>query len=238
MPDSRILIIIPILNEAAGIDALLDQLLPLRAEGCELVLVDGGSQDRTVEIARGRLEAAQLLHSSKPERAQQMQLGLVISEAEDIIWFLHADSRIKPESPACIRAAISSGASWGRFDVRLSGRNLAFRVIEWFMNQRSLITGICTGDQGIFVTNEALQASGGIPLQPLMEDIELAIRLKQHSGHPARIRTPLVTSSRKWEQNGILRTTLLMWRLRLAYFYGASPESLAQLYYKEQRSVD
>lgn len=227
MDKSRIVIIVPILNEAMRIEALLKQLLPLVSSDCLLVLVDGGSQDGSAELAMAK---APHFMQTKPGRAQQMQAGLALASAQDIVWFLHADVQICSDALQAIRQATTSGALWGRFDVRLSGSHRLFRIIETMMNWRSAITGICTGDQGIFVKMETLTAIGGMPLQPLMEDVELSTRLKKLA-MPARLKNKLVVSSRKWEQAGILHTILLMWKLRLAYFFGAPACRLAAIYY-------
>ena len=114
-------------------------------------------------------------------------------------------------------------------DVRLSGSRPMFRLIERMMNLRSRMTGIATGDQGVFVHRDLFRAVGGFPNIPLMEDIEISKGLRRLSA-PACLGTRLVTSSRRWEQDGITRTVLLMWRLRLAYYLGASPETLAERY--------
>jgi len=146
-----------------------------------------------------------------------------------VLWFLHADTLAPPDADHLLLAALDRGAVWGRFDVRLSGRQPLLRVVERLMNLRSCLSSIATGDQGIFVRRAAFDATGGFPDQPLMEDIALSARLKQ-IGKPVCLRPPLITSSRRWESRGILRTILLMWRLRLLYALGADPARLAQLY--------
>ena len=113
--------------------------------------------------------------------------------------------------------------------MRLSGSRRLLRLVEWLMNLRSRVTGISTGDQGLFVTRSLFEAVGGYADIPLMEDIDLSKRLKKRAA-PACIRKRLVTSSRRWEQRGILRTVFLMWYLRLAYFIGVPVERLAMRY--------
>ena len=125
---------------------------------------------------------------------------------------------------------LDSGKQWGRFDVRLSGTHRLFRVIEFFMNWRSRITGIATGDQAIFVKREAFDEVGGFPRLALMEDVSISKRLKKIS-RPFCSRLMVVSSSRKWEEKGIVSTILLMWRIRLAFFFGAHPDRLARIYY-------
>lgn len=219
-------VIIPTYNEAEGIAATLLPLQHLRGLALEIILVDGGSWDSTLEQAKPLVD--RIIEGSSG-RARQMNAGA--SEAtNDILLFLHADTQLPTEFPKLIQHALSiSGTEWGRFDVRLSGQAPMLRVIEWMMNWRSGLTGVVTGDQAIFIRRHLFQQIGGYADIPLMEDIELSRRLR-HQTWPQRIRTPLTTSSRRWEQNGIWRTIFLMWRLRLAYFFGASVEKLAKSY--------
>lgn len=226
----HISVVVPIFDEADGIDQLLDQLLPLAGPDCSLMLIDGGSTDSTVEKVLARTDC---LIQSTAGRAQQMAAGVQASVG-NVIWLLHADTQICLGALDAIRNALRQGMLWGRFDVRLSGSHFAFRIIERAINIRSGYTGICTGDQGIFVTKTALSAVGGVPLQALMEDVELSKRLKKRLGKPARLTQTLITSSRRWERVGIVRVVLLMWWLRLCYFLGVSPTRLARLYCGDQ----
>lgn len=222
----RLSIIIPTLNEAQTIPALLDDLAPLRRLGHQLILVDGGSEDRTLELASPGVD---LVLSSTPGRAAQMNTGAHHAQG-DVLWFLHADTRVPEAATGQLIHACSDGQQWGRFDIRLSGSNRLLRVVERMMNLRSRLSGIATGDQGIFVRREIFEAVSGFPAIPLMEDIALSKTLRQLTS-PACIRQPrLLTSSRRWEQRGIIRTILLMWRLRLAYTLGATPQALAKRY--------
>lgn len=226
----RIAIILPVLNEAAHIVAGLNVLQPLRQQGCELIVVDGGSQDRTVMLAQPL--ADRVITSSKG-RAAQMNAGAALARS-DLLWFLHADSIPPPDAATMIRGALDDpNRGWGRFDVRLSGDHPLLRIVETLMNIRSRCTGIATGDQGIFVRRELFERIGGYPAIALMEDIALSRLLKRHSP-PVCLRQRLQTSSRRWERYGILRTIALMWRLRLAYFFGADPERLARIYYHHE----
>ena len=144
---------------------------------------------------------------------------------------VHADSRLSPAVVAEVLAtARDPDMRWGRLDVHLDGPGWPFRVIERSMNLRSRLTGICTGDQGIFVRRGVLDAVGGVPLQALMEDIELCKRLRR-LGRPRWLRGPITTSARRWQHDGTLRTVLRMWSYRLRYFFGASPDLLAKRYY-------
>lgn len=219
-------IIIPVLNEAAVIEGLLRPLQTLREEGVELILVDGGSTDRTVSLGAPLVD--RVLESS-PGRALQMNVG-ASSAVGEVLWFLHADSSVSAGHGEAILASLRHpSAAWGRFDITLSGRHPLLRVIEFLINQRSRLSGIATGDQGIFVRRSLFEAIGGFAAIPLMEDVQLSSRLCRHS-RPLCLRLRLVTSSRRWEERGILRTILLMWRLRLAYYLGADPHHLARLY--------
>ena len=218
-------IVMPALNEAAGIEPTLQALQPLRTRGVELVLADGGSQDGTVERARPWVDA---VIEGPPGRALQMNAGAGTARA-DVLLFLHADTRLPPIADAQVLKAVSDGARWGRFDVRIDGRPWMLVVVAALMNLRSRLSGIATGDQGIFVTREAFDAVGGFPIQPLMEDIEMSRRLKR-LGQPACLREKVCTSGRRWEQRGVWRTILLMWRLRWCYWRGQPAAQLAAKY--------
>ncbi len=218
-------IVVPVLNEAATLGAQLAALQELRGRGAELLLVDGGSSDGTRELARPLVD--RLLEAPRG-RAVQMNAGAQASQGE-VLLFLHADSRLPPAADERLRSALVAGAAWGRFDVRIDGRHRLLRVVERMMNWRSRLSGIATGDQAIFVRREVFIALGGYPELPLMEDIALSKRLKR-LGRPACLRAVVVTSGRRWEQHGVLRTIVLMWRLRASYFLGADPQQLAIRY--------
>ncbi|ADC71175.1 glycosyl transferase family 2 [Thioalkalivibrio sp. K90mix] len=221
-------VIIPVLNEAESLPPLLDTLGEIL--DCEVIVVDGGSTDGTVQQA-GQCGVSVL--SSAPGRARQMNAGAERARGE-ALWFLHADTTFPDGAGVAVHALRDAVArddrAWGRFDVRLSGGRGIFALIAAMMNLRSRLSGIATGDQGIFITRSAFDAVGGWPDQPLMEDIELSRRLKRSVGRPRCLRTWLVTSSRRWERQGAWRTIWLMWRLRLAYWLGANPDGLARLY--------
>ena len=221
----RLSVVIPALNEAAHIGDLLADLAPARVAGAELILVDGGSTDGTVVLAAPGVDR---MLTAPRGRATQMNAG-ARAAAGDVLWFLHADTRLPPEAPEVLLATCRQGATWGRFDVRLSGRLPVLRLVERAMNLRSRLTGIATGDQGIFVTRAAFERVGGFPEIPLMEDIAISKALRRLA-RPACLGTPILTSSRRWEERGAIRTILLMWRLRLAYALGADPGRLSRLY--------
>lgn len=221
----RLSVIVPALDEAARVSATLGDLAPLRAQGHEVILVDGGSSDGTPQLAAPLVDRVLIAARG---RAVQMAAGAQVASG-DWLWFLHADTRVPPAAREALCAACRAPTLWGRFDVHLSGGAVALRVIERMMNLRSCVSGIATGDQGIFVSRSAYERVGGMPQIPLMEDIALS-RLLRRERRPLCIATPLVTSSRRWEERGIARTVLLMWRLRLAYALGADPARLARRY--------
>ncbi len=223
---SKLSIIMPVLDEGEGIAAALDALADLRSLGTEVIVIDGGSRDATIQ--RARLRADRVI-SAPRGRASQMNAGAAKASG-DVLLFLHADTRLPAHADHVILYGLErSGRSWGRFDVKIEGRHPLLTVVGWLMSIRSRLTGIATGDQGIFVRRDAFQAVGGFEDIPLMEDIALSKRLKR-TGPPLCLRERVVTSGRRWETNGILATVLLMWRLRLAYFFGVDPKQLAQQY--------
>lgn len=222
----KLSIIVPALNEAAQIVATLGPLQPLRARGHEILVVDGGSNDGTQECARPFCE--RVLDAPRG-RARQMNAGVQAARG-DVLWFLHADTRASLQAIDALLAALAQPqCAWGRFDVHLSGTHPLLRIVEQMMNLRSRWTGIATGDQGIFVRRDLFERVDGYQDIPLMEDIALSRRLKREAT-PVCLRERLVTSSRRWEQNGVVRTILLMWRLRFAYWCGVSPDRLAAHY--------
>ena len=223
---ARLSIIIPVLDEGEGIAGALDALAELRALGVEVIVVDGGSRDATVQ--RARLRADQVIPAPRG-RAPQMNAGAARASG-NVLLFLHADTRLPTEAERLVLDGLArSERTWGRFDVTIAGHHPMLRIVATLMNIRSRITGIATGDQAIFVTRSAFDAAGGFPAIPLMEDIALSKALKR-KGRPLCIRERVITSGRRWETQGVLRTILLMWRLRLAYFFGADPARLARQY--------
>jgi rSAM/selenodomain-associated transferase 2 len=224
-------IVIPVLDDAAALTRVLAQLTD--QDDLEVVVVDGGSQDESRRVAG----AADRVVESASGRARQLKVGVAAARGT-FIWMVHADSGINAELLNQIRrSAADLSVRWGRVDVRLAGDALAYRVIEWSMNWRSRLTGICTGDQGIFVRRELLELIGGMPQQALMEDIELCKKLRRLAV-PSRLGGPIETAARRWECRGVLRTVLEMWYFRLAYFFGANPERLAARYYLPSDSQD
>ncbi len=227
----RVSIIIPVLNEEAAMRQNLPALQWARAQGHEIIVVDGGSQDESVQAATPLTDQ---IVSSPPGRAKQMNLGAKAATG-DVYLFLHIDTLLPENGLSAICDHFNSRRyQWGRFDVRLSGSHPLFRIIERMMNWRSRVSGIATGDQAIFIARELFEKVNGFSDLPLMEDIDISRRLKRHS-RPLCLKPNVITSSRRWEMGGIWRTVWLMWRLRWAYWLGADPAHLAQQYYPEFR---
>jgi rSAM/selenodomain-associated transferase 2 len=237
-PACAISIVIPVLNEAANLPALISRLYVAagRAQArdpqlaLEVIIVDGGSTDATLAVARGQ---GVTVVSSAAGRGRQMNAGARQAHY-GLLWFLHADSVVPPDFVEQLAAAWASGAAWGRFDIRFDSSQWRFGMLAWFMNWRSRVTGICTGDQGMFVQRELFNRLGGFAEIPLMEDIEISRRLRQHQP-PRCVVGPLRTSARRWQQQGFVKTVLFMWSLRWRYFFGASPAALVARYYPAYR---
>ena len=220
----RLSLVVPVLNEAAEITAALKALAPLRSRGAEIIVVDGGSNDGTAAEAAPHADS---VLSAPRGRAMQMNAGAAAARS-DVLLFLHADTRLPDGADLKIRDALAqSPRLWGRFDVRFAGG--ALPLVAAMMNLRSRATGIATGDQAMFVTRDAFARVGGFPNIALMEDVALSARLKRLS-RPLCLTARATTSPRRWQRRGTLRTVLLMWRLRLAFFLGADPKRLARAY--------
>ena len=224
---TRLSVIVPTLDEADHIPRCLQSLAGARRRGTEIIVVDGGSTDSTV--ARARPLADLVMHAPRG-RAVQLNAGAA-GASGDLLLFMHADC-VAPESVDLILEAALGQRSqaWGRFDVRIESRRRALTVVAAMMNVRSRLSGIATGDQGIFVTRALFDRVGRFPIQPLMEDIALSRALKRRSP-PVCLRTRMLTSGRRWERRGVARTILLMWRMRLAYYLGSDPAELALRYH-------
>ncbi len=217
-------VVIPVLNEAALLPAAIERCRQLSAD--ELVYADGGSTDGTREIMQA---AGVHWVASKPGRATQMNLASASCKS-DVFLFLHVDTSVYSGHIDAIRQVMQDETiAGGRFDVRLSGHHPALRVIEHMINLRSRLTRISTGDQAMFIRRSVFERLGGFPEQPLLEDVELSRWLKR-AGKIACLRQQVETSSRRWEANGMVRTVLLMWLIRLRYWLGADPARLHRLY--------
>ena len=218
-------IVVPVLDEAASLTARLQALDVFRRRGARVVVVDGGSQDDTLVIAR---QHADLTLLAPRGRASQMNAGAAACPA-DVLLFLHADTELPDNADALVRRATLGPFAWGRFDLRIDSPRFALRLVSMMMNLRSRWTGIATGDQALFVRHDLFRRIGGFPDLPLMEDIAMSRALKQH-GPPACLKVRVTTSARRWDRHGVWRTIFLMWRLRAAYFFGADPKQLAIRY--------
>jgi rSAM/selenodomain-associated transferase 2 len=220
----RLSVIVPTLDEEATIASTLAHAR--RPGDVELVIVDGGSRDETVHVAR---PLADRVLDAPRGRAAQMNAGAAAARGA-VLLFLHADTRLPDDYPALVADALApADVVGGRFDIRLDAPGLAYRVIERLIGLRSRLTGVATGDQAIFVRRDAFVRVGGYPAIPLMEDIALCRALKR-AGRMAALRDVVVTSARRWQRDGLVRTVALMWTLRLAYYAGVSPARLARAY--------
>lgn len=222
----RISIVIPVRNEAAIVAASLSALDHWRDKGHEIVVVDGMSTDATATIASPLCDR---IIRTDACRATQMNAGAAAA-SRDILVFLHADSRLPPNAEAeLLRIDDDHQEYWGRFDVRLNARSIIYRVIETSMNWRSRFSGIATGDQAIFTTRSLFERSGGFPPIALMEDIALSTKLRSVCT-PICLTARVMTSARRWQRDGVTITIIRMWWLRIAFFFGVSPDRLRAAY--------
>lgn len=225
-PLAGLSIVMPVLEEAAGIEATLASLQAWREAGVEVVVVDGGSCDETPALAAPL--ADRVLRAPRG-RAAQMNAGARVATGR-LLLFLHADTALPAQAMSALdRVLAGSSPGWGRFDVAIDGQHWVLPIVAGLMNLRSALTGITTGDQAMFVSRPLFVRAGGFPEIPLMEDIELARALRVFAW-PLRLRVKARTSGRRWEQRGPLRTVLLMWALRLLHYAGVDPARLARWY--------
>ena len=215
-------VVVPVLDDAPALRSLLGAL---DGANFEVIVVDGGSRDRSAEVAEQA--GAQVIHGAA-SRGLQLDRGFRAA-AGDWIWMLHADAVPSPANIAEAADWTAAAPGWGCFDVRLD-RGPMLQMVAWLMNRRSALTGICTGDQGLFAHRQLLDAIGGVPRQPLMEDIELSKRLRRLA-RPRRAESLLSASGRRWQRHGAAQTILTMWRLRARYACGASADRLYRQYY-------
>lgn len=220
-------IVVPTLNESQNIRQTLESLQPCRLEGAEVILVDGGSTDDTVNLANSLVDKLVVTGAG---RAVQMNAGAQATDPRtEVLLFLHADTQLPPQFLQELAVFRRTEKGWGAFDVKLDNSRLMFHVIAFMINLRSWLSDICTGDQAIFLKKNLWDDVAGYDDMPLMEDIALCKKLKQKSQH-YRIRKPVITSARRWLKRGVWKTIWLMWMLRWKYWRGVSPASLADLY--------
>jgi len=220
----RVSFIVPVLDEAAGIQRTLQALQSLRRRGAEVIVADGGSADASVSLAA---PLADRVLAAPRGRARQMNAGAAAASGDALV-FLHADTHLPPDADRLVAAALERHA-WGRFDVVIDSRQPMLRVVAAMMNLRSRVTGIATGDQAIFALADAFRRLGGFPDIPLMEDVAFST-VARRASRPACLRDRVTTSGRRWEKHGVLRTIVLMWYLRAAYALGVDPGVLARRY--------
>jgi len=228
---ARISVIIPALDEEASIARTIRSCR--EAGPCEVVVVDGGSRDRTVEIARGRADS---VIAAPRGRATQMNAGAAVAGGE-VLLFLHADTLLPGGSVPAVLGALQDPATiGGAFRVRLAASHGAGRYVRAtlgitgrMIGARAGIARAFTGDQAIFVRAEAFRTVGGYPEIPLMEDVELSRRMRR-TGKTVLLPLRVETSGRRWEAWGPLRTVLFMWRLRIGYLLGKTPSRCAEAY--------
>ena len=227
MNSALISIIIPTINEIENLSNLLDNIKKSKqVDNIEVVVVDGGSTDGTIEYAD---KYADLTISAQLGRASQLNAGAKVAQGKHF-WFLHADSILDFNIFSQYLHVISS-SDWGRFDIKINNPKLIYLLISSLINFRSRLSKIATGDQGIFISKELFYQVGKFPQLDLMEDVALSAKLKKHSS-PFCSKLKIKTSARKWQKEGVLKTILLMWKLRLLYFFGVNTKTLARLYYK------
>ena len=228
MPDlPRLSIIIPVLNEADCLEQSLQRLFahPWVDRHCEVIVCDGGSRDGSLEIA-ARYPCR--IESAEAGRALQMNRGAELARARHLL-FLHADSQL----PDDFSDRIQLGSAWGVFRLRLNSSAPVYRMIESAINLRSRITKVAGGDQGLYFESDFFQTLGAYPSIPLMEDIAICKAARKRA-RPSIILSPVTSSSRRWQENGVIKTILLMWSLRLAYWLGVSPGRLHRIYYPQR----
>jgi rSAM/selenodomain-associated transferase 2 len=228
LPDQpQLSIIIPVLNEADCLDRCLARLFAAAGEDGdrEVIVCDGGSEDDSLEIA-ARYPCR--IVRSEAGRARQMNIGAGVARGRQLL-FLHADSALPENAAERLRGV----PGWGFFRVRLDADAAMYRVIETAINLRSRASRVAGGDQALFFDRELFHRLGGFPAIPLMEDIAIC-KAARRLAKPRIIDTPVRTSSRRWQRNGVLKTVLLMWSLRLAFWLGVNPARLHRIYYPQR----
>lgn len=230
-------IIAPLYNEGRNAESLIAHLQTLRGLH-EVILVDASDQTESLEII-GQITQFEpgnplikIISTDQPGRSTQMNLG-AISAKGNILLFLHCDTRLPENAVELVEQTINNECQWGRFDVVLESKGLIYRLIENMISIRSRVRPLATGDQGIFVTASLFNRVNGFPQIPLMEDIAISRILKQHS-NPLLVNSPVITSARRWQNKGAIRTVLLMWKLRFLFWTGVDPHRLNEMYGNER----
>ena len=233
-------IVAPLYNEGQNAEDLVGHLQDLRGLH-EAILVDASDQDESLGILKSidqryRHEPGKplirIISTDQPGRSKQMNLGAMAATG-DILLFLHCDTRLPVNAIAMVEREVTRQRQWGRFDVVLESKGLIYRLIENMIRIRSRVWSLATGDQGIFVTASLFNRVNGFPQICLMEDIAMSKLLKQHSS-PLLINPPVITSARRWQNRGAIRTILLMWKLRFLFWIGIDPKRLGEMYGNER----
>ncbi len=225
---SDISVIIPVLNDAEALDLALSSTQD--CAGVERIVVDGGSSDESAEVAQSR--GAKILHSF-PGRARQMNTGAEVAEGTFLV-FLHADTRLPEGFGHHIRRILTqSGVAAGAFQLQIDASSARWRFIEKTANWRSRYLQMPYGDQAIFLRTELFREMGGFPDLPIMEDFQLIHRL-QGEGRIVIAPAAVVTSARRWEKLGALRTTLINQLMILGFYFGFEPSRLARWYHRKK----
>ena len=225
LPDStQLSIIIPVLNEADCLDQGLARLFALQwvTNHAEVIISDGGSNDGSLDIA-GKYPCS--IVRSNPGRATQMNTASKLAQGKFLL-FLHADSTL-PEDFNCF---IETDAKWGFYRLRLSDNALVYRIIETAINLRTRFSHVAGGDQGLYFKRNFFESINAYPKIPLMEDIAIC-KAARRLAKPFVIGSAISSSNRRWRNNGIVKTVLLMWSLRLAFWLGVDPRRLHKIYY-------
>lgn len=215
--------IIPVLNEAKILDQSLSRLIP-QLKDHELIIVDGGSTDDTSSIAK---EYGQVIFSERG-RARQLNAGGAAARG-DILLFLHADVWLDSGAIEAVEKAISAGYVGGAFKQRIDGDHPLYRLIERTANLRAKRARIFYGDGGIFIRRAHFNQIGGFPDIPIMEEVGLSRKLRR-CGEVTLVEPGIHISARRWQKNGILRTTLTNWLITLLYLLRVPPNHLSKLY--------
>ncbi|MEC9205986.1 MAG: TIGR04283 family arsenosugar biosynthesis glycosyltransferase [Pseudomonadota bacterium] len=218
-------IIIPTLNEGDYILKSVKGLQNLRKEKvCEIIIIDGGSNDDTLDLVFTYVDK---IFSISPSRSLQQNLGASLANG-NLLLFLHADTILNEKDLLKLREHIEE-ISWGYFLVSLGENMFKYKILEKCINMRSKLFKYATGDQGIFIKKELFEMIGGFPNINLMEDIAICKLLKKNSP-PHIFDSQIITSSRRWKENGFLSTILQMRLFRLLYAAGVSPNLLGRHY--------
>jgi len=225
-------VIVPVYNEGDRLLSFVKHIFERIGRENQVIVVDGGSDDQSIYQLKTYAKCEENLSviSAPKSRALQMNAGAKKAKTDNLL-FLHADTLLPDLAISELLYFSTSKYIWGRFDVRLNNASLPYKIISWFINKRSRLTSIATGDQAIFIRRDIFEKINGYVEQPLMEDIDISVRLKRISP-PYCIKTVVTTSARKWESEGVIKTVWLMWKLRASYARGVSPKKLVKEYYK------